>query len=131
MSRKVHDKEFESVFALPPARRYEHFIKRVVDWGEVWSLGCEQGWGLGADDEGHELVPVWPHERYAAACIAGDWARYQPRAISLEDWLEKWTPGMERDGRLVAVFPTPDRQSTPVEPQRLRQDLERELMRYG
>jgi hypothetical protein len=64
----MHDKEFESVLALSGSERYAYFVKRVADWAELWSLKTEDGWVLAGDDAGHELVPIWPHQRFAMAC---------------------------------------------------------------
>ena len=130
MTWKMHDKEFQTVLSLPPPQQYAYFVKRVADWGEVWSLFCQRGWVLAGDDEGNELVPVWPHERFAAACVTGAWSDALPRAIKLADWLERWTPGMIRDGRKVAVFPRPNGKGMPVAPERLKEDIESERARF-
>ncbi|BDI33920.1 hypothetical protein CCAX7_59710 [Capsulimonas corticalis] len=125
----MHDKEFETVSALPFQERYAHFIKRVADHEHLWSL-WNDGWVLAADNDRHEVVPVWPHERYAAACAIDEWAGHTPRAIDLDEWLEKWIPGLERDGRLVVVFLTPSSAGATVTPENMRQELEDELLWY-
>ena len=130
MTWAMHDREFESVTGLPAARRYAYFIKKVADWRLVWSLAADDGWVLAADDEGHECVPVWPHSRFAVAAAKGNWAGHEPRSIELAHWLERWIPGMLRDGLLVAVFPTPERKGVVVSPERLKADLEEELELY-
>jgi hypothetical protein len=35
---KVNHKQMEAVFALPGAKRFEHFIKVIADSEEVWGL---------------------------------------------------------------------------------------------
>ncbi len=82
---------------------------------------------LSGDDEGGEYVPVWPHPRFAQACAVGRWTGAEPRAIPLADWLGKWIPGMERDGRYVVAFPTPDDRGWIIPPSGMRADLEEEL----
>src|SRR6476469_4373831 len=106
MSLHISEQQFASVVALPGAERYAHRIKRVADAEEIWSLRGPAGWVL-AGDAGREMVPVWPHLRYAAACAATEWAGAQPVAIPLDDWLAAWLPGLERDSRAGAAFPTP------------------------
>ena len=130
MTWVMDDKEFEAVLSLPAQRRYAYLLKRVVDWERIWSLGTEEGWALSSDDEGHELVPVWPHQRFAAACAEDSWGGYEPRAIDLSVWLERWIPGMQRDQRMVCAFPTPGGQSVRVSPDYLENDLEEELTLY-
>jgi hypothetical protein len=85
---------------------------------------------LMGDPDEHELVPVWPHSRYAEACANESWVGAEPSSIPLDRWLEAWTPGMIRDKRQVAVFPVPSGQGVVVTPERLRVDLLQELEQY-
>src|SRR6266851_2270801 len=107
MSWIPNGKEIAGVLALDGPSRYKHWIKKVADEEHLWGLWLN-GWAVMADENGHELVPVWPHSKYAALCAKNAWAGYQPKSIPLDAWLDRWTPGAERDGWLVAVFPTPD-----------------------
>jgi hypothetical protein len=127
MTWKINAKEISSVLALPAPRRFEYFVKRVADWREVWSLRNEDGWVLASDDSGCELVPVWPHSEYARACANNEWIGTEPYAIDLGAWLDKWTPGMVRDGRKVAVFPSPASKGVVVGPEHLADSIEDEL----
>ena len=129
MTWNLNSIEFESVTKLAPEKRYEYFIKKVADWQEIWSLWNE-GWVLMGDSDEHETVPVWPHAIFAEASAVDDWLGYKPRRIGLADWMEKWIPGIERDRRMIAVFPTLEGQTTTVNPARLKHDLEEELARY-
>jgi hypothetical protein len=112
---------------LPDLKRYAYFIKRVVDWGEVWSLYREDGWVLAGSADGRELLPVWPHPEYARACVAEGFKNAEPRAIEIHDFVEKWIPGLIGDNRLVAVFPTPAMRGIARDPSDLKRDLEAEL----
>jgi hypothetical protein len=131
VSYEVSDKQFEAVIALSAPRRYEHFIKRIADSEAVWSLRSREGWVMSGDGQGGELMPVWPHPRYAAACATDAWSGTEPAAIPLHDFRAKWLPGLERDGRRLAVFPVPQGYSIPAAPERMRADLEEELAWYG
>src|SRR6266487_1101618 len=130
MTWKMNDKEFEAVLALPDERRYAYFIKRVAGWRVLWGLASGDNWALGADNQGNKLVPVWPHPRFAAACVNGDWAGYEPCSIDISVWLEEWTPDLVRDGKLVAVFATPSGKGVGVGPEDLKAHLEDELSIY-
>ena len=129
MTWNLGGKEFESVTNLAPEKRYEYFIKKAADWREIWSLWHE-GWALMGDEEDGEMVPVWPHPTFAEASAVGEWLGYKPRKIALEEWLTKWTPGMERDHRVVAVFPAAGSKTTTATPSKLKSDLEQELAKY-
>jgi len=112
MTWNLNGKEFESVVQLPPQKRYEYFIKKVADWRGMWSLWNEGV--LMGDKNGDEMVPVWPHPLFAEALAVGDWLGYTSKRITLDDWLTRWTAGIEQDHWAVAVFPVPK-----AKPQRL------------
>ena len=125
-----NEQEIDAVLSLEASKRYQHWLKKVADQEEVWSLWHEGGWALVGDDARNQLVPVWPHSLYAARCAAGAWAGYEPKAIPLEAWLNRWIPGIERDHRRIAVFPTPNDRGVSIEPKRLERDLRSELSHY-
>ena len=128
--KKLSDKEYAAVIALPAPERYGHFVRQVADWKEIWSLKAASGWVAMSSSDGHECLPVWPHSRYAHAFAEGEWEGAEPTAIPLDHWIEKWTPGMTRDGRMVAVFPTTAERGIVVTPERLYDDLREELAQY-
>lgn len=128
--RVVNDKEFEAVLTLPGSERYGYCLRSIADWEEVWSLRGLDGWILAADDAGHECIPIWDHPRYAEACASGLWEGSQPASIPLTHWLDRWIPGMIRDQKMVAVFPTPGNKGVIVSPERCRDDLTDELAAY-
>lgn len=130
MSWNISDQEYESVIVLSGAKRYSYFVKKTADWEKVWSLRNQDGWVLAADTTGLQLVPVWPHERYAQACLTQKWQDCKPAAIDLEAWMQRWIPDMIRDGRRVAVFPTPNDKGIVVEPTRLQNDIGDECEQY-
>lgn len=121
--RLLSDEEFAAVVGLPAPKRYEHMIKQVADTDELWVLGDADGIVSVADDYGHDAMPVWPHRRYAEARRERD-PEEQPETIDLDAWLDKVTPQLERDGHMVAVFPTPDGAGVLVPPGRFRDDLQ-------
>lgn len=123
----MNEKEFHSVLSLPADRRYAYSIKRIADGSEIWGLSNDSGWVLFATDGGQETIPIWPHPDFAQACATGDWSDTTPQSIDLTTWMEKWIPGMIRDRRAVAVFPTADGKSAVISPERLRDDLQNEL----
>jgi hypothetical protein len=76
------------------------------------------------------MIPVWPHEKFAALCACDVWAGYVPKVIELDAWIERWIPGMMRDKRWVVVFPTPQNRGVAVDPTRISDDLQNELTNY-
>ncbi|MGZ4845209.1 MAG: DUF2750 domain-containing protein, partial [Candidatus Angelobacter sp.] len=64
------------------------------------------------------------------AFAVGEWLGYKPKKIDLDEWLNKWIPGMEKDHRAVAVFPATESQTTTASPLKVKSDLEEELAKY-
>lgn len=125
----LRDEEKEAVSALDGPSRYDYFVKKVADENCVWSL-WKDGWALAEDPCGCPVVPVWPHAKFAEMCAKESWMAHEPRQIELEVWLDRWLPGIQQDGRLIAIFPTADDKGVVVAPERLANDLEIELQNY-
>lgn len=122
----MHPKKLSAVAALDAEERYGYFVRKVADFGQVWGL-FETGWATACDDAGRDAIPFWPEAEFAEACATGDWAQYRPKVIELHDFLEKWLPGMHRDGRLAAVFPTAANRGVFIEPPTVAQAIEAEM----
>jgi hypothetical protein len=131
VSYKAHQKELQRVLKLSPTEQYQYFLGKVTDWKEVWSIGNDEGWSLAANDAGRESVPVWPAAQFAEASCNGPWQGNKPKTIPLDAFMEKGIPGMIKDGRMVAVFPTPAGKGVVVEPAQLLNDLREVLEAYG
>ncbi|MDX1656744.1 MAG: DUF2750 domain-containing protein [Candidatus Competibacteraceae bacterium] len=126
MAYSISEKEIRNVARLSADERYDYFVTRVIDGGEVWSLRSEEGWVAVSSDDG-ECFPVWPHPDFAAQWATDDWSDCAPTPIPLEVWMHRWTPGLEQDGTLVAVFPNENEEGVVVSPGELQDSLEREL----
>jgi hypothetical protein len=102
--RRTTQKELEAVLKLDGEGRFSHFIKRVVDAEQAWGL-WQDGWALMADSQGVTNFPLWPAEEYAKLCATGEWANFEPKALSLESLLDDAAPELGREDLRVAVFP--------------------------
>jgi hypothetical protein len=127
MSLSVSDAELQNVVALDARGRVRYFVSTAAAKGGVWSVRDVAGCCLAKDPgSGAELMPIWPHERYAAYA-APQWGDVTPEFISLAEWLEKWAPGLQRDNRLLAVFPVPAGGYALMRPKEVSEALEAEL----
>jgi hypothetical protein len=126
---EISQKQIESVIELSGRKRYEHFIKVVADWEEVWGL-YHHGWALAATADGQEVFPVWPAKEYAVLCAEKEWAGYEPVSFPLADFIDELLPNLKNDGVLLGVFYTPlDKGVTPAVDQ-VVEDLNQELENY-
>jgi Protein of unknown function (DUF2750) len=121
--KEISDQELAAVMALPAQERYSYFVRCVADTEELWTLRNEEDFVLYGDDDRRELVPVWPHRRFAEANGQDSWDDTKPFKIDLDRWLAAWTTGLEVEGRFVAVFPLPSQQGIVVSPAHLAEDL--------
>jgi hypothetical protein len=131
MSYEVGDQELRSMVSLPAINRMQYFLAKVADWEELWSVTDCGGWSLMATDDGAAAVPVWPARVYASINCVGDWRDREPANIPLDDWMTKWTPGTEADGKVAAVFPLPDGKGVVIRPKDLEQHLRKYILMYG
>ncbi|MCX5580477.1 DUF2750 domain-containing protein [Kaistia terrae] len=126
---KVNAKQMEAVLALPGPRRFEHFVKVVGDWQQVWGL-YRDGWALTAVEDNASVFPLWPAKEYAQICAAGEWAGHEPSAISLDTLMDELLPALKHDGVLVGVFFTPSGKGVTVPTEELAAALGVELQNY-
>jgi hypothetical protein len=126
---RVNQKQIEAVLALPGAERFEHFIKVIADWQEVWGL-YRDGWALAAANDGTTVFPLWPAKEYAELCATNEWDGYEPRSIRLRDFTEELLPKLKRDGFLPGVFFTPTSKGITPSVDDLTSALDAELQNY-
>jgi hypothetical protein len=126
---RLNPKHIEAVLALSGTQRFEHFIKVVADWQEVWGL-YHDGWALAATDDLTPVFPLWPAKEYAQVCAAKAWAGYEPRPISLRDFTEVLLPKLKTEGVLPGVFFTPTNKGVTPTVDELTSALEAELQNY-
>jgi Protein of unknown function (DUF2750) len=121
-------KEIEVVSNLPASKRYEYFIKKVMDFEEVWGLYYD-GWAILEDDNGNPLMPFWPKKEFANLCAVDEWNDYKAEQIELEDFMQVWLPGMKIDDIKPSIFWN-NADSALLDIDKLIVDLEDELRKY-
>ena len=122
MTQEMSDERLQAVLELPPARRHAWFLQRVREAGEVWGLYAE-GWALAYDDEGQDVLPLWPTETTARLCATQLWEGFLPRRIPLDQVLSELLPELAQEGIPVGVFFTPGGEGWPVTAEQLRTQL--------
>ncbi|AYB34305.1 DUF2750 domain-containing protein [Chryseolinea soli] len=122
------NKKVQNVINLSASERYSYFIRKVADFEQVWGLYSD-GWATLANDE-EKMLAFWPEIEFAELCATDAWKDYQPKKISLEDFIEKWLNGMTRDGIKAAIFYTPAEKGVVIPAQELRGALDKELEQY-
>lgn len=122
MTREMSDDRLQDILELPPVRRHAWFLQRVRESGEVWGLYAE-GWALALDDEGRDVLPLWPTADSARICATQLWEGFEPRRIPLTELVEQLLPELAEEGIPVGTFFTPQGQGWPVGAAELRTQL--------
>ncbi|GLS24816.1 DUF2750 domain-containing protein [Marinibactrum halimedae] len=108
---------------------YDRFIVEALDNGCVWGLEGPEGWALCPSEKyvDSDVMPFWSQPEFAERHCAEEWQGYEVIAISTEEFIEDWLPGMHEDVFLVGVNWDAAMEGTEVEPLDLLADLEEEL----
>jgi hypothetical protein len=131
----MHPKKFENVVSMAADDRYWYLIRRVADAEEVWLLATPTGSPMTIEVEPGSLVyPIWPEREFAEAAARArpEWGPVNATTRPLDEFMERWLPGMQRDGHKVGVFWVgPDLLGIDVEPAVLLQELKEECAQYA
>jgi len=89
-------------------RRYQQFLSKVVETGKVWGLCNRRGEWVFAWSDKHpgnprQVLPFWSSKSGADRCAKEEWNSYRPKPIPLNDFLERWLPGMEGEKVLAGI----------------------------
>lgn len=122
-------KKIENILKMTDDERYDYFIRKVADFEQIWGLN-DNGWALLGDNDGNQILPLWPEKEFAELCAVDQWKNYKPESIELNNFLEKWIPGMINDKTLINIFLIPGANGSVVSPPTLESDLEDELEQY-
>lgn len=120
----------KNIFALTLEEKYYYFIRKCTEFEEVWGL-YNEGWATLADDENNIIIPFWPEEEFAKYNCTNNWQNYHPKPIALNDFIDKWIPGMIKDKRLANIFYLEEGTSKIIiTPQQLSEDINLEMEKY-
>jgi hypothetical protein len=125
---KDHAKKIKNVLQLNAQARGDYFIRKIVDFEVVWGL-FDKGWAT-AQVAGVTAIPFWPEEGFADLCASAEWAGFLPKSIELSDFLSRWLPGLEGDGRICVLFPTHTERGFLIQPLDLLNLINKELQQY-
>lgn len=123
MSDTLTPLQINAINSMSAEQRYDHCLRQIVALKQLWGLASSEGWVI-MPEGGEEHFPLWSHAQLAQQWAAGEFADCQPQAIALEEWLEKWLPGMAGDNLLAAVSPNQEGEAIVVEADELLEELQ-------
>lgn len=118
----------QEALKLEAPKRYEHAIKQIVGWGELWGL-YDNGWALVGDGT-EKYLALWPAKEYAELCINNEWGSYHSKNIKLEDFMEKTIKDLIENRIHLAIFITPEDKGITPSYEEFVKDINNELERY-
>ncbi|MCA9650888.1 MAG: DUF2750 domain-containing protein [Myxococcales bacterium] len=98
--------EGDELDGLDDAARRQRFVLEVAASGMVWGLYGDT-WARSPAAGGAEALPFWSSAGQAARCSTGAWEGFVPRAIERDAFVEQWLAGMDEDGIVAVLLPTP------------------------
>ncbi len=97
---------------------YDLFIEQIQKTGQVWGLKADDGWAVcpSLEFEKTDVFPFWSSEADAKSHCSDDWDIYTPAALTLEDFVVNWLPGMHEDEVMVGPNWNSELSGVEVEP---------------
>ena len=130
MAYEITAEQIKAISELPASQRYTHFLSSVVEHQELWTLKSDKGFALYNTDDNKEVIPLWPHPRYAQSVKKLGWLNCTPFKIALNDFMTRWIPGMAQDERLAGIFPSSHEEGIIVNSRALSIDLREALKKF-
>lgn len=105
--------------------RYRDLLEAARRYQTLWIAESNQAVLVMPNDEGEELLVVWPTEAVAARVLASqpDLAGFKPVPRTLERWLNTTTPRLIDDGVWVGANPDESMACLRVPPADFARDL--------
>jgi hypothetical protein len=126
----IRPEKINSVSTMGAFDRYRYFIKKIADYDEFWVLKNESNNLALSEVQGKTLLPFWSAEEFIQSCLNGQWARYVPEKITLEEFEANLLPLIADRNYLIDVFPVNNKAGFVVTLDEFVHDLNNELGSY-
>ena len=127
---KINNKEIENVSKLKPFKRYQYFIKKVIDFEELWTLlDNEDNLAMSHVDE-KMLVSFWTNEAFIKSNLDENWKGFKPFKLTLDYFEDKIIPIVAENNYLLNIFPVGGMSGFVVNLDEFIRDLNNELEKY-
>lgn len=103
----ISKKEIDAILKLEPLDRFKYFIKRVVDFEEVWLLFNENdGYALNIEDDNSKYLPVWPFKEFSETWRSGSFSKFNSVKVNIHIFKDEMLPKLSKNKINILVFPT-------------------------
>lgn len=90
--------------------RHKDFIKKISETETVYALKGEKGYATSysseieyEDGEPVQIICFWSDAARAKSCIENEWNQYEVSSVPLNEFIENWCLGMNKDGLIVGT----------------------------
>ncbi|WKL55843.1 DUF2750 domain-containing protein [Asticcacaulis sp. ZE23SCel15] len=76
------------------------FIVQIIKDGRVWGIRDKDGFPASTNMSGETAMPFWSSNRRAQTIIekVPAYSGFEPEPIELPEFIDRWLPGLEKDG---------------------------------
>ncbi|EKJ88160.1 uncharacterized protein DUF2750 [Leptospira meyeri] len=85
--------------------QYKVFYAEILNNSSVWTIKDKNGFPAPKNSEGNRSIPFWSTEKRVKNIIenVSEYSGFEAFEISLEDFMEKWIPGLKKDKLLIGI----------------------------
>lgn len=96
----------------------DNFVAASSATGVIWGLHCDDGWVIcdSAIYEETDVMPFWSSQEAAALHCIDQWADFEPVAITLDEFVERWLVDLADDAVMLGPDWGADLSGEEVEP---------------
>lgn len=126
----MNNKKLENILKLEPYKRYGHFIRKIADFEELWTIVDENGdYAISTVDD-KTLISFWPEEEFIVSNLNDEWSDCKALKLSLDDLADEVLPYVAEHNHLINVFPINGRSGFIVDLIEFSRDFTEELKKY-
>ena len=96
--------QIEAFFRLQSNSRYDAILMHCKQKKDIWVLQDEGGCLL-IDLGSEKVLPIWHDSALAELWKGKEYQMFSANKVSYADFIEKWLPGMNKDGYKLGVAP--------------------------
>ncbi|WP_081716423.1 DUF2750 domain-containing protein [Asticcacaulis sp. AC460] len=87
------------------AAHAHQFFRDVGKSGMVWTIRDDAGFPTSTNPSGETSMPFWSSRKRAQTIVdtVAAYRGFAPHQLTLSDFIERWLPGLEKDGLRVGI----------------------------
>lgn len=123
------DQEFEAILKLDSHKRFDYCLKKIVDWGEVWTLE-HNGMVVYEDSQANKYCPIWPARKFCENAIADDWINAKAICIKIEVFMKEYLSKLTQERISLAMLPNTKNQAVCLTTEEIKAHIQEEQLKY-